>query len=218
MKKAEIIIKAKEFVKKQHQNDYSGHDWWHIIRVTNIAKAISIREGGNEFIVELAALMHDVADEKVSGSEEAGLRKVNKWLKENDVEEQIISEVIEIITTMSFKGGNLGNMKTMEGRIVQDADRLDALGAIGIARTFAYSGAKDQPIYDPDLTVRDHLTYEEYRRGKSTAINHFYEKLLKLKDAMNTEYGKKLAEERHEYMIQFLDQFFLEWGHDEKSI
>ncbi len=217
MENVEIIKKAKDFVKEQHWNDYSGHDWWHIMRVTNTAKAISIQEGGNDFIIELAALLHDVADEKISGSEEEGLLKVSKWLKENDVEGRIISAVIEIVTTISFKGGNLKHMNTIEGKIVQDADRLDAMGAIGIARTFAYSGAKDHPIYDPDLPVRDHMTHEEYRHGKGSAINHFHEKLLKLKDAMNTEYGKRLAEERHEYMIKFLDQFFLEWGNDKKN-
>ena len=136
---------------------------------------------------------------------------MNRWLRNNGVKEQVVSEINEIITTMSFKGGNLKPMKTIEGKIVQDADRLDALGAIGIARTFAYSGAKGQPIYDPNLAPRDHMTYKSYRHGKSTAINHFYEKLLKLKDSMNTEYGKQLAEERHHYMLQFLKQFFHEW-------
>ncbi|MEI3605879.1 HD domain-containing protein [Pseudogracilibacillus sp. SE30717A] len=212
-----IIIRARQFVQEQHQNDYSGHDWWHIMRVTDTAKIISVQEGGNDFVVELAALMHDLADEKISGSEKEGLKKVNKWLKENGVKEDEILEINEIITTMSFKGGNRKPMSTIEGKIVQDADRLDALGAIGIARTFAYSGAKGQPIYDPELPPRvGSMTYKDYRHGKSTAINHFYEKLLKLKDSMNTEYGKKLAEERHNYMMQFLEQFFLEWKESEK--
>lgn len=211
MQKEKIIESAKHFVQEQHQDDYSGHDWAHIQRVTNTAKAISRQEGGNTLVVELAALLHDVADEKLSGSEEEGVRKVRNWLNENGVDEQTNAEITEIITTMSFKGGNRKPMSTIEGKMVQDADRLDALGAIGIARTFAYSGTKGQPIYDPELPPKEEMTYEQYRHGNSTAVNHFYEKLLKLKDAMNTEYGRRLAEERHKYMEQYLDQFFLEW-------
>ncbi|HLR15647.1 MAG TPA: HD domain-containing protein [Bacillota bacterium] len=212
MDKENIIKKTKDFVQEHHQHDYSGHDWSHIMRVTYIAKSISYHEGGNPFVVEIAALMHDVPDEKLGGSEAEGLEKVDHFLKKNGVEDRIIRDIHHILSTMSFKGGNREPMNTLEGEIVQDADRLDAIGAIGIARAFAYSGAKGQPIYDPNLSPRDHMTYEEYRYGKSTAINHFYEKLLKLKDGMNTKYGKKLAEERHQFMVKYLEQFFAEQG------
>lgn len=210
MNKEEIIERTRTFVQNYHQHDYGGHDWLHIERVTNLAKTISNHEGGDPFVIELAALLHDVPDEKLGGSEEEGLAHVHQFLRTNGVEERTISTIHTILATMSFKGGNRAPMSTLEGRIVQDADRLDAIGAIGIARTFAYSGAKGQPIYDPNLSPRDHMTYEEYRHGKSTAINHFYEKLLKLKDGMNTNFGKKLAEERHAFMIIYLDQFIAE--------
>lgn len=208
--KKDIIMNTRDFVQKHHQHDYSGHDWLHVVRVTNLAKKISYHEGGNEFVVELAALLHDVPDEKLGGTEEEGLAKVNYFLTKNGVGENVVSEIHMILSTMSYKGGNRAPMTTLEGKIVQDADRLDAIGAIGIARAFAYSGAKGQPIYDPQLSPRDHMTYEQYRNGKSTAINHFYEKLLKLKDGMNTDFGKKIAEERHAFMLTYLEQFFAE--------
>jgi uncharacterized protein len=206
-----ILSAAADFVRSELENDSSGHDWWHIWRVTQSARAIAREENANEFICELAALLHDVADEKLIESESVGLQKVRDWLTANAVDEDVISHVMEIIATMSFKGGSQTPMKTLEGKVVQDADRLDALGAVGIARTFAYSGAKGQLMYDPKLPPREEMTAKEYRQGKSTGINHFYEKLLKLKDLMNTNYAKHLAEERHTFMEQFLQQFLLEW-------
>ncbi|WP_134699781.1 HD domain-containing protein [Ammoniphilus sp. YIM 78166] len=210
-KKQHILDAAERFARFELEKDSSGHDWWHIYRVTQTAKAIAAVEGANSFVCELAALLHDIPDEKLTGNEQAGLMKVEQWLKEHDVEEETIFHVMDIISSMSFKGGGKPPMRTLEGMVVQDADRLDAIGAVGIARVFAYSGAKDQLIHDPHLPPRENMTAEEYRQGKSTAINHFYEKLFKLKEMMNTAYAKKLATERHEFMDVFIQRFYSEW-------
>jgi len=207
-----IIEQAARFVRQELAEESSGHDWRHIERVWKLARRIGAEEGADLFICELAALLHDIADEKLNESEAAGLAKVRGWLEEHDVDAEAASCVMEIISTMSFKGGKGGGMRTIEGRVVQDADRLDALGAIGIARTFAYSGAKGQLTYDPDLPWRDDMTPEEYRKGRSTAVNHFHEKLFKLKDLMNTKTARELAQERHAYMEEFLERFLAEWN------
>ncbi|WP_282936383.1 HD domain-containing protein [Paenibacillus sp. RC67] len=206
-----IIDKAAEDVKRELESDSSGHDWWHIVRVTRMARLIAEREQADVFVCELAALLHDIADEKLNPSAEAGMNKVRDWLVSYEVEAQVASHVLDIIGTMSFKGGHNPPVRTKEAQVVQDADRIDALGAIGIARTFAYAGWKGSLMYDPELSPRDQLTYEQYRNGKSTAINHFYEKLLKLSDMMNTETGKQIARSRHQYMEAFLEQFYAEW-------
>ncbi|MBP1930229.1 HD domain-containing protein [Ammoniphilus resinae] len=213
MDKRAIIEAAENFAKEELATDSSGHDWWHIYRVTKSAEKIAQMEGANEFICALAALLHDLADEKLigTGNEAAGIAKIKQWLLHHGVTVDDMEHVIEIIGAMSFKGGNRSAMRTLEGKVVQDADRLDALGAVGIARTFAYSGAKGQLSHDPTLAPRENMTAEEYRMGKSTAINHFYEKLLKLKDLMNTDYAKELAAERHQFMVGFLTQFYAEW-------
>ncbi|MEW9670403.1 HD domain-containing protein [Ammoniphilus sp. 3BR4] len=211
MHKDEILKEAENFARRELEKDSSGHDWWHIYRVTQSAKSIALEEGADSFICELAALLHDIADEKITGNEQAGLLKVKEWLIRHDVKEHDAEHVMEIISSMSFKGGGRPPMRTLEGMVVQDADRLDAVGAVGIARVFAYSGAKDRLIHDPGNAPRENMTAEEYRQGKSTGINHFYEKLLKLKDMMNTSYAKKLAEQRHEFMVNYLNQFYLEW-------
>jgi uncharacterized protein len=214
--KDNIIKLAQEYVQEQLKHDSSGHDWWHILRVAKTAETIAKQEKANLFICKLAAILHDVADEKFNPSLEEGLQKVRAWLEKNRVDRNSSAEIIDIISSMSFRGGNQPPMKTLEGKIVQDADRLDAMGAIGISRTFAYSGFKGRPIYDPGIPPRTSMTPEEYRSGKDTAINHFYEKLLKLKDLMNTDYGKKLAVQRHEFMEAYLEQFFLEWAGGER--
>ncbi|WP_017755385.1 HD domain-containing protein [Calidifontibacillus oryziterrae] len=213
MDKAQLVVNATTFVRNELEEDASGHDWWHIARVTKLAKYIAKKESADEFICVLAALLHDIADEKLNpvGGEEAGLSRVKAWLESQHVTDDTTQKVLEIISTMSFKGGNRPQMKTLEGKVVQDADRLDAIGAIGIARTFAYAGAHGDLIYDPKIALRDHLTKEEYRNGKSTAINHFYEKLLKLKGLMNTNTARELAEKRHTLMEQFLTDFYNEW-------
>ncbi len=211
MKQREIILAAERYVQEELGQDSSGHDYWHIYRVWQTAKKIGEAEGADLLVVELAALLHDIADEKLNESEAIGLAKVRGWLARQGADEAVIEHVMEIISTMSFKGGDRSGMRTLEGAVVQDADRLDALGAVGIARTFAYSGAKGQLAHDPHLKPRTAMTREEYRKGKSTAINHFYEKLLKLKELMNTPYAKRMAEGRHQVMEAFLEQFYEEW-------
>jgi uncharacterized protein len=211
MSKEEILSRAEAFVKKELENDSSGHDWWHIYRVAKMARTIAVQEGADMFVCELAALLHDVADEKLNPSKEAGIQKVVAWMENNAVSKEDAAHVLEIISTMSYSGGQNPPVRTLEGKVVQDADRLDAIGAVGISRVFAYSGWKGQAIYDPNIAVRDNISKEAYRKEKSTAINHFYEKLLKLKDLMNTAYARQLAEERHQVMENFLQQFYLEW-------
>ncbi|TWI53276.1 HD domain-containing protein [Halalkalibacter nanhaiisediminis] len=214
MKQTEMINKTKQWVKNQLLEEKTGHDWQHIRRVTKQAEEMAEVEGADKLVVTLAALTHDLIDDKVVESEEQGLQMVNQWFSEIGLSDTERNHIINIITSMSFKGGNNKAMTTLEGKIVQDADRLDALGAIGIARTFIYSGSKGQPMYDPALSVRDSMTLEEYRNGQSSAINHFYEKLLKLKDLMNTEEGKRIASVRHTFMEEFLEQFYDEWGNE----
>ncbi|MFD1357746.1 HD domain-containing protein [Fictibacillus halophilus] len=206
-----IIEKTEEFVKEKLKDESSGHDWYHIYRVKKLAENIAEQEGADHFICVMAALLHDIADEKIAGTEEKGLEEVKLWLVSIALESHYIEQIISIISTMSFKGGNQSAMQTLEGQVVQDSDRLDAIGAIGIGRTFAYSGAKGQLMYDPEIPVREKMTKDQYRNEKSTAVNHFYEKLLKLKNTMNTTYAKKLADERHAYLESFLEQFFGEW-------
>jgi uncharacterized protein len=211
MDKQALIKEATVFVRQMLEDDASGHDWRHIERVTRTAQLLAQQEGADEFICQLAALLHDVADEKLNTSEEAGLSKVSGWLTAQGVDSEVMKHVMQIVSTISYKGGNNPPVATKEAQVVQDADRLDALGAIGIARTFAYAGWKGSLIYDPDQPFRQELTHEQYRSGKSTAINHFYEKLLKLKDLMNTESGRRAADKRHRFMEQYLEQFYLEW-------
>ncbi|MBX4148744.1 DUF3658 domain-containing protein [Paenibacillus lautus] len=207
-----IIQQAQDFARSVHGQDSSGHDWWHVQRVTRIARLLAYLEGANAYICELSAYLHDVADEKLNESKEAGYERVQQWLNQAGVEASDQENVLEIISTMSFSGGTGSVMRTLEGRIVQDADRLDAIGAIGIARTFAYSGWKGQSMYDPYISLREHMTQEEYRKGKSTAINHFHEKLLKLKDKMNTESARLLADGKHQSLELFLQLFDKEWA------
>ncbi|MEC0201437.1 DUF3658 domain-containing protein [Paenibacillus lautus] len=207
-----IIQQAQDFARSVHGQDSSGHDWWHVQRVTRIARILAYLEGANAYICELSAWLHDVADEKLNESKKAGYERVQHWLTQAGVEASDQENVLEIISTMSFSGGTGSTMRTLEGQIVQDADRLDAIGAIGIARTFAYSGWKGQSMYDPFIPLREHMTREEYRKGKSTAINHFYEKLLKLKDKMNTESARLLAEGKHQGLELFLQLFDKEWA------
>ncbi|WP_310832589.1 HD domain-containing protein [Paenibacillus pedocola] len=213
------IAAAEDFAKAQLGRDTTGHDWFHTDRVRNTAALIAGMEGADVLICTIAALLHDVADEKLNDSKEAGLLKVHNWLAEHLTDEQKIRHIMLIIETMSFSGGGGAPMSTLEGQCVQDADRLDALGAIGIARTMVFSGAKGRPVYDPDLTPRDESLQKEYRDySKGTAVNHFYEKLLKLKDLMNTPYGRKLAEERHDFMLLYLEQFYKEWNQGSQKL
>jgi len=209
-----ILEQTVSFVQKQLADDTTGHDWWHINRVHQNAKFIAEQEGANTFVVELAALLHDIADWKLhDGDQSVGPVMAGEFLLAAEVDQAVIEQVCDIIATLSFKGAGVDStMKTVEGQVVQDADRLDALGAIGIARAFAYGGHFDRPLYDPNNSPVMHQSAEEYLNSSGATINHFYEKLLLLKDLMNTETGKILAEERHRYLETFLEQFYSEWN------
>ena len=208
-----IIDKTILFVKEQLQEAEGGHDWFHTQRVYRNALLIAENEICNLEIVKLGALLHDIADSKFhEGDETVGPKIARAFLEKEKVNEETINHVLNIIENISFKGGNFGQQFTSkELEIIQDADRLDALGAIGIARTFNYGGFKNRPLYNPDIAPNLKMGKEEYKKNDAPTLNHFYEKLLLLKDKMNTPIGKKLAEERHEYMVRFLSQFYAEW-------
>lgn len=209
----EIVDTTIKYVKKELQEAEGGHDWWHIERVWKNSKLIAQNEQLNIFIVELAALMHDIADAKFhNGDENIGPEKAKQFLESLSVDNEIIHHVENIIRNISFKGGNFKNdFYSMELAVVQDADRLDAIGAIGIARAFNYGGFKNRAIYNPSIAPDLQMNKDDYKKSNAPTINHFYEKLLLLKDRMNTSTGKKLAEERHRFMEFFLDEFYLEW-------
>ncbi len=214
MDKTRIIAHTTEFVKQKLQNAEGGHDWFHIERVLKNAREISAGEEVDLFVVELGALLHDIADYKFhKGDETLGPKMARNFLLEKKVPEEIISHVVNIINWASFKGGNeKQEFNSPELQVVQDADRLDALGAIGIARTFNYGGFKGRAIFDPEILPNLNMSKEEYKKSTAPTVNHFYEKLFLLKDRMNTKTGKKLAEERHLFMEQFMEQFYKEWG------
>ncbi len=212
MDRAAVLQKTQEYVHNKLTNQGAGHDWWHIYRVQKLALYLAKKEGADSWIVQLGALLHDIADWKFHEEEEAGPQVARSWLETWSVPESSIDHVCEIVRDISFKGAGVPTpMATLEGKVVQDADRLDALGAIGIARTFEYGGYKGQPTYDPHLSPQFHKTFEQYKTKRSTSINHFYEKLLRLKDLMNTPSAQAIAQQRHTFMEQFLEQFFLEW-------
>ncbi len=208
-----IIDNTILFVKQQLENAEGGHDWFHIERVYKNALLIAEGEDCNLTVVKLGALLHDIADSKFHGGDETvGPKTARAFLESQNVSEDIILHVIAIIENISFKGGNFEkkfNSKELE--IVQDADRLDAIGAIGIARTFNYGGFKNRPLYNPNIQPNMNMNKEEYKNSESPTLNHFYEKLLLLKDKMNTETGKKIAQKRHDFMVTFLSQFYAEW-------
>ncbi|MGC9374845.1 MAG: HD domain-containing protein [Bacteroidales bacterium] len=208
-----VIQKTIEFVKDALSDAEGGHDWWHIYRVWNLSKHIAQSEKVNLFIVELGALLHDIADHKFhDGDEEIGPRKAREFLLSLDVDEDIIEHIENIISNISFKGGKHKQPFTSpELDVIQDADRLDAMGAIGIARAFNYGGYKQREIYNPVIKPNLNMTKEEYKQSKAPTINHFYEKLLLLKDRMNTKTGKIMAEHRHQFMEQYLEEFYNEW-------
>lgn len=212
-----IIQQAQDFARAVHDGDSSGHDWWHIQRVARIAKILARLEGANTYLCELSAYLHDIADEKLNESKEKGYKRVKEWLMQTGVEASDQEQVLEIISTMSFSGGAGRPMLTLEGQIVQDADRLDAMGAIGIARSFAYAGWKGQSMYDPAIPLRTEMTREEYRKGKSSVINHFYEKLLILSGLLNTESARLLANGKHQEVELFLRAFDKEWAMGNES-
>ena len=213
IKETPLILATKTFVQQELANAEGGHDWFHIERVYKNALLIAEEEDVNLEIIALGALLHDIADAKFhQGDETVGPKKAQQFLQQQNVEPATIEQVIKIIENISFKGGNFQQQfHSKELAIVQDADRLDALGAIGIARTFNYGGFKNRKLYDPAIAPKLNMTKEEYKKGDNPTINHFYEKLLLLKDRMNTQKGKQIAQERHLFMEKFLEQFYAEW-------
>lgn len=208
-----LIDKTISFVKEKLKDAEAGHDWFHMQRVYKNALLIADGEQCDLEVVKLGALLHDIADSKFhDGDESVGPKVAREFLESQNASEEIIVHVVNIIENISFKGGNFEKKFTSkELEIVQDADRLDALGAIGIARTFNYGGFKNRPLYNPDIAPNLNMSKEEYKNSESPTLNHFYEKLLLLKDKMNTETGKKIAQERHHFMELFLSQFYAEW-------
>jgi uncharacterized protein len=213
MNKADIISKTIAFVKDKLDNAEGGHDWFHIERVYKNAMLIAQNEVCDLTVLKLGALLHDIADSKFNdGDESVGPKVARTFLESQNVDQSTIDHVVKIIENISYKGGNFEkDFTSIELDIVQDADRLDALGAIGIARTFNYGGFKNRTLYDPKITPNSKMTKEEYKNSEAPTLNHFYEKLLLLKDKMNTEPGKQIAKERHRYMEGFLSQFYAEW-------
>jgi uncharacterized protein len=212
MNKDDIIQKTADYIKQEFADDSSGHDWWHIHRVWKTSIAICEIENADPFIVQLAALLHDLDDWKFNDSGDETPHRAKVWMESCGVDAPTIERVCKIIMRISYKGAGVENkMDSLEGFIVQDADRLDAIGAIGIGRAFAYGGYKDRMLYDPESPPHIHASFEEYKNSKSATINHFHEKLLLLKDRMNTSTAKRIAGQRHEVMVKFLDQFMKEW-------
>lgn len=209
----EIIQEIGQDILEKFKNEGTGHDWYHIDRVRKNALKIQEKEGGNRVVVELAALLHDVSDHKFNGGDfDLGATIAKEMMEKYGVDEATIDAVAYIVKNVSYKGSGEGDtMESLEGRIVQDADRLDAMGAIGIARTFAYGGSVGSPIYDPKIPPKTNQSKESYVKDRSHTINHFYEKLLLLKERMHTVAGKEMAIERTEFMKDFLEQFYKEW-------
>lgn len=219
MNKEQLVQNTIDFVKKTLQDAEGGHDWFHIERVFNTSKYILKHEKADPLVVMLAALLHDIADPKFhNGNESIGPKLAYGFLTSQGIEDTIRDHVVNIIQHMSFKNsldkdGEVFTSKELQ--IVQDADRLDAMGAIGIARAFNYGGFKNRGLYDPNIPPNPNMTKEEYKNSKAPTINHFYEKLLLLKEGMNTKTGEKLAAERHQFMLDYLEQFYKEWNGEE---
>lgn len=213
MDKRDILTKTESFVRETLQNAEGGHDWWHIHRVRNTALTIGRQEGADLFIVELGTLLHDIADSKFhDGNDEIGPAKAVDFLQSTGCKNEDIDHVQNIVRYISYKGGHQStDFHSRELDVIQDADRLDAIGAIGIARAFNYGGFKNRALHDPNIPPNLHMDIETYKKNKGPTINHFYEKLLLLKDLMNTDSGRRMAAERHKYLIGYLDQFFREW-------
>ena len=209
-----VIENTIQFVKESLKDAEGGHDWFHVQRVLNNSRLIAKGEKCDMLVVELGALLHDIADSKFhNGDESVGPERAEKFLKSQQVSQDIIDHVIQIIKNISFKGGNVDQkFSSIELDIVQDADRLDAIGAIGIARTFNYGGFKGRALYDPEIEPNLNMTKEEYKASNAPTINHFYEKLLLLKDRMNTQTGRRIAADRHAFMVEYLNQFYAEWN------
>ena len=212
----ELILITTDFVKFELHGNEGGHDWWHIYRVWNTSKKIAETEKVNLLIVELGALLHDIADSKFNnGDENIGPIRAKRFLDSLNLDKETVEHIINIIKHISFKGGNEKQaFFSPELAVIQDADRLDAIGAIGIARTFNYGGFKNRELYNPEIPPNLNMSKEEYKKSNAPTINHFHEKLLLLKDRMNTKTGKKMGEQRHQFLELFLEEFHSEWeGH-----
>ena len=209
----EVIQKTVTHIQDQFANEGSGHDWWHIYRVWKMATRLAEIEQADMVVTQLGALLHDIADWKAhDGDETAGPKAARAWLESLGVDEAIVTQVSDIVAGVSFKGAGVeDHMTSKEGMIVQDADRLDAIGAIGVARAFAYGGHKGRLLHDPTIPPQQHENFDQYKKSVGTTINHFYEKLLLLKDRMHTKAAKEIAAERHAYLEQFLKEFLAEW-------
>ena len=204
-----LLKRAERFVSGLFEGDSGGHDVYHTMRVHDLARALCGKEGGDEEVVRLAALLHDADDAKLFGSE--GFPNARRFMDSEGVPAEVQERILRIVSSVSFKGTGASVPDTLEGRIVQDADRLDAMGAIGIARAFAYGGSRGRPMHIPGERPREGMSETEYRSGRGTTVNHFHEKLLRLKDLMNTETAKRMAEARHRYMEDFLEELMEEW-------
>jgi uncharacterized protein len=213
MNHSELINNTIRFVKEQLENAEGGHDWFHIQRVYKNALTIASDENCDLVVVKLGALLHDIADSKFhDGDETIGPNRARLFLEKEQLDPETITHVVAIISNLSFKGGNFEKtFHSIELDIVQDADRLDAIGAIGIARTFNYGGFKNRPLYNPNIPPKTRMTEDEYKKNEGPTLNHFYEKLLLLKDKMNTKKGRDLANARHQFMEHFLSEFYSEW-------
>lgn len=212
MDKSQIIQQTAEFISRETALEGSGHDWFHIERVRKLALNLGLTEGSDPFVTEMAALLHDLDDWKLSGSKVHFPAKAKSWLDKMDAGEEVSNRILQVIEDISYRGaGTETPVRSAEAAVVQDADRLDAMGAIGIARTFAYGGFKNRLIYDPAVDPVMHPDFQSYQNSSAPTINHFYEKLLLLKDRMNTMTAKRIAEQRHLFMENFLEQFFSEW-------
>lgn len=214
MSSPDLITQTAAYVQNTLQQAEAGHDWWHILRVWNNAKTIVQHEPADLLVVELAALLHDIADSKFhGGDEEIGPQTAGIFLQSQGVDEAIVHHVQQIIRHMSFKASfDAVTFRSKELEIVQDADRLDAIGAIGIARAFTYGGFKNRELYNPSIAPNLNMSKEEYKKSTAPTINHFYEKLLLLKDKMNTPTARQMAQDRHQFMESYLDQFYAEWN------
>jgi len=210
----EILASTEEFVRRRMHGDGSGHDWWHVDRVRRTALRLARDEGADAYVVELAALLHDVWDHKLhDGDDTVAPREVRRWLEEAGADGPAVAHVVEIVAGVSFKGAGVPTpMRTVEGAVVQDADRLDAIGAVGIARAFAFGGSRGRPLHDPRSAPRPHDTWEAYRFATGATTDHFHEKLFLLRDRMNTAAARRLADARHRYMEEYLERFLAEWN------
>jgi uncharacterized protein len=214
--RADVIARTEDYVRDELSGDSSGHDWWHVDRVRKLALRLAREEGADELVVELAALLHDVADYKFSGSPDAGPQAAREWLVGQGADVVTVEHVAEIVAKMSFKGARVPDAElSLEGRCVRDADRLDAIGAIGIARAFAFGGHKGRMLHDPTVEPQPHTDPDAYMRAQTTTINHFYEKLLLLEERMSTDSARRIAAHRQRVMQAFMEEFHAEWNADD---